>query len=100
MRDPEVTADEAGWADPQGAAWLTAALREVDAGVTDLVGEYYERPERVAAARSLALRVDARKPLTKVVIGALAPEDGTEAMHARARELGLTWSSGAVRTRR
>ena len=83
--DPEVAADEAGWADPQGEAWLTAPLREVETGVSELVGECYERPERLAAGRALALRVDAGEPLTEEVIGALAPQDGTAAMHARAR---------------
>ena len=43
----------------------------------------------MAAARSLALRADAGEPLTEEIIDALAPEDGTRTMHARARELGL-----------
>jgi hypothetical protein len=85
-----VALDEAGWADPQGAGWLTTPLRDLETGVAEFVGEEYERPGDVPAATALAQRVDARLPLGEDAIAALAPKEGTAAMHARARELGLS----------
>ena len=90
--DPEPAADDPGpfLSDPQGARWLLGPLLDAAGeGVSGLVVEYYERPDRAGAAAELVAHVDAGEPVSERELEALAPHDGVATMLARAKELGL-----------